>query len=464
MDAQARPDAAPRAAAKSSGLTLALFTALYELTMAQAYWQSGKTEQATFSLFIRRYPQDRSYFVLGGVQDILDYLEDLHFSEVDIAYLSSIGRFDEEVLGFRSELRFTGSARAMPEGSIFFANEPVMEITAPVIEGQILENYLLNRVNLQSMLATKAARAAYAAQGRPVTDYGARRTPGIDAAEQMSRVGYIVGFAGTGNVLAAAKHGLTPRGTMAHSFIGTFSREIDAFRAYARSFPDTSIFLIDTYDPIEGARNAITVALEMKEAGHQLLSVRLDSGDVLDLSRRVRAMLDEAGLGEVGIVISGELDEFAIDELVRADAPINGYGVGTKIASSADAPWTDSVYKLVEYAGAPVMKLSTGKETLPGPKQVYRRFDDAGMYRGDTIALASETPLDDATALLAEVMRDGRMVDPHPTLDESRAVFQRNFAALPDGYKALRGAAVYPVDLSPALTELREGLTRAVRE
>ncbi len=462
MDAQARPDAA-RAAAESSGLSLALFTALYELTMAQAYWQSGKTAEATFSLFIRRFPQDRAYFVLGGVHDILDYLEALRFSDADIAYLRSLGRFNEEFLGFLSELRFTGAARAMPEGSIFFANEPVMEITAPVIEAQILENYVLNRVNLQTMLATKAARAAYAAQGRPVTDYGARRTPGIDAAEQMSRVGYMVGFVGTGNVLAAAKHGLTPRGTMAHSFVGTFAREIDAFRAYASSFPDSSIFLIDTYDSIEGARNAITVALEMKEAGHQLVSVRLDSGDVLDLSRRVRAMLDEAELDDVGIVISGELDEFSIDELVRAGAPINGYGVGTKIASSSDAPWTDSVYKLVEYAGAPVMKLSTGKETLPGRKQVYRCVDDAGLYSGDTIALATEPPPSDATPLLGEVMRDGRILSPHPTLDESRATFIRNFAALPEAYKALRGAAVYPVDLSPAITELQAGLTLAAR-
>ena len=278
----------------------------------------------------------------------------------------------------------------------------------------------------------------------------------------MSRVGYMVGFVGTGNVLAAAKHGLTPRGTMAHSFVGAFPHEIDAFRAYARSFPDTSIFLIDTYDSIEGARNAITVALEMKEAGHKLVSVRLDSGDVLDLSRRVRAMLDEAGLQDVGIVVSGELDEFAIDELVRAGAPISGYGVGTKIASSSDAPWTDSVYKLVEYAGAPVMKLSTGKETLPGRKQVYRCADDAGLYSGDTIALATEAPPSAATPLLDEVMRDGRILRPHPTLDESRATFTRNFAALPEAYKALRGTATYPVQLSPAITELQTRITEAV--
>ena len=450
-----------RGATNSSGLSLALFTALYELTMSQAWWQSGNAQNATFSLFIRRFPPNRSYFVLAGVHDILDYLTDFRFTEADIAYLGSLGRFDGGFLEFLSGLRFTGDVRAMREGDIFFAGEPVMEITGPVIECQILENYVINRISLQTMLATKAARAMYAARGRPVTYYGSRRAPGIDAAGQMARVGSMTGFAGTGNVLAAAQHGLTPMGTMAHSFVGSFPTELDAFRAFARSFPDASTFLVDTYDPIEGARNAITVALEMKDAGHRLGAVRLDSGDLLNLSRRVRAMLDGAGLQDVDIVASGELDEFVIDGLLDAGAPIAGFGVGTRIGSSADAPWTDSVYKLVEYAGEPVLKLSVGKETLPGRKQIYRYADENGNFERDVIAIADEPESEGATPLLQDIMREGQTLRPHPTLDESRELFRQGFAALPEGVKALTGAATYPVALSPTLAALQTRMTEA---
>ncbi len=466
MNMAARPGGAmsTRGAEDSSGHSLAIFTALYELTMSQAWWQSGNAHNtATFSLFIRRFPPNRSYFVLAGVHDILNYLTDFRFTDADIGYLRSLGRFDDGFLEFLANLRFTGSVRAMREGEIFFADEPVMEISGPIIECQILENYVINRVSLQTMLATKAARVMHAARGRPVTYYGSRRAPGIDAAGQMARVGSLTGFAGTGNVLAAAQHGITPMGTMAHSFVGSFPTELDAFRAFARSFPDASTFLIDTYDPIEGARNAITVALEMKETGHKLGAVRLDSGDLLNLSRRIRAMLDGAGLEDVDIVASGELDEFVIDSLLRDGAPIAGFGVGTRIGSSADAPWTDSVYKLVEYAGEPVLKLSVGKETLPGRKQIYRYEDDAGGYARDVIAMADAPPPDAAASLLEDVMQEGRALRPHPTLDESRNLFQRGFAALPEDVKALTSAAAYPVEISPALAALQTRMAEAAQ-
>ena len=466
MNMAARPGGAmsTRGAEDSSGHSLAIFTALYELTMSQAWWQSGNARNtATFSLFIRRFPPNRSYFVLAGVHDILNYLTDFRFTDADIGYLRSLGRFDDGFLEFLANLRFTGSVRAMREGEIFFADEPVMEISGPIIECQILENYVINRVSLQTMLATKAARVMHAARGRPVTYYGSRRAPGIDAAGQMARVGSLTGFAGTGNVLAAAQHGITPMGTMAHSFVGSFPTELDAFRAFARSFPDASTFLIDTYDPIEGARNAITVALEMKETGHRLGAVRLDSGDLLNLSRRIRAMLDGAGLEDVDIVASGELDEFVIDSLLRDGAPIAGFGVGTRIGSSADAPWTDSVYKLVEYAGEPVLKLSVGKETLPGRKQIYRYEDDAGGYARDVIAMADAPPPDAAASLLEDVMQEGRALRPHPTLDESRNLFQRGFAALPEDVKALTGAAAYPVEISPELAALQTRMAEAAQ-
>ena len=466
MNMAARPGGAmsTRGAEDSSGHSLAIFTALYELTMSQAWWQSGNAHNtATFSLFIRRFPPNRSYFVLAGVHDILNYLTDFRFTDADIGYLRSLGRFDDGFLEFLAKLRFTGNVRAMREGEIFFADEPVMEISGPIIECQILENYVINRVSLQTMLATKAARVMHAARGRPVTYYGSRRAPGIDAAGQMARVGSLTGFAGTGNVLAAAQHGITPMGTMAHSFVGSFPTELDAFRAFARSFPDASTFLIDTYDPIEGARNAINVALEMKETGHRLGAVRLDSGDLLNLSRRIRAMLDGAGLEDVDIVASGELDEFVIDSLLRDGAPIAGFGVGTRIGSSADAPWTDSVYKLVEYAGEPVLKLSVGKETLPGRKQIYRYEDDAGGYARDVIAMADAPPPDAAASLLEDVMQEGRALRPHPTLDESRNLFQRGFAALPEDVKALTSAAAYPVEISPELAALQTRMAEAAQ-
>ena len=446
-------------------LSLALFTAFYELTMAQAYWQSGQTAEATFSLFLRRYPPNRGYFVFAGLPDILDYLEELRFTDDDIDYLHSLNRFDPAFLTHLHGLRFTGIVRALQEGAIFFANEPVLEVTAPVIEAQILENYLLNRVNLQTMLATKAARAVYAAQGRPVTEFASRRTPGLDAAGQLVRVGYMVGFAGTGNVRAAAEYNVPPAGTMAHSFITTFPREIDAFRAFARSFPDASIFLVDTYDSEVGTRNAAIVAGEMREQGHELRAIRLDSGDILALSKRARTLLDDAGFQSVQIIASGELDEFAIAELLEAGAPIDSFGVGTKIGTSADAPWTDCVYKLVEYDGTPVLKLSTGKETLAGRKQLYRFQDEQGRYLRDVIALADEPPPEaDGQPLLQEVMRDGKRLAPLPTLEELRRRFPEEFARVPEQQAALRSPTPYRVNISPNLEQLQQRLTREVKE
>ena len=446
--------------------SLALFTAFYELTMAQAYWQNGQTAEATFSLFLRRYPPDRGYFVFAGLHDILDYLEDFHFTDDDIRYLHSLDRFDSDFLSYLHDLRFTGTVRALREGTLFFANEPVLEITAPIIEAQILENFLLNRVNLQTMLATKAARAVYAAQGRTVTEFASRRTPGIDAAEQLVRVGHMAGFAGTGNVRGAAQHGVPPAGTMAHSFITSFPSEIDAFRAYARSFPDSCIFLVDTYDTLLGTKNAITIAMELRDQGHELRAIRLDSGDFLDLSKRVRTMLDEAQLENVQIVASGELDEFAIEKLLSAGAPIDGFGVGTKVGASADAPWTDCVYKLVEYDGVPVLKLSTGKETMAGRKQLYRFYDANGQYQTDVIALANEPTLtgNNAIPLLHQVLRHGQRSAPSPTLADLRAHFASEFERLPDQHKALRSPPAYQVKVSADLERLQQRLTQEIKD
>ena len=437
----------------------ALFTDLYQLTMGQAYWQSGQMAGATFSLFFRSYPEDRGYYIFVGLEDVLAFLEDMRFSADDIEYLRGQGQFSDGFLEYLSGLRFTGSVRAMPEGSIFFANEPVIEVTGPVIEAQIAETLLLNQVSVQSILATKASKVVRAAKGNEVVDYGARRSHGADAGLKFARASYIAGYAGTSLVQAGKAFGIPIFGTMAHSFITSFPKEIDAFRAYADAFPNTSSLLVDTFSTIAGARKAIEVGLEMRRRGYELRGIRLDSGDLVDLSKRARSMLDEAGLGSVRIFASGGLDEFEIDRLVSEGAAIDIFGVGTKVNVSADAPWLDTVYKLVEYDGRPVLKLSKNKQTLPGAKQVYRRRDAEGLSPEDVIALADEaTPPREVSPLLTEVMRDGMRTGPAADLRDLRKRCAAELAELPEPYKALMSPARYPVSISARLENLRDRL------
>ena len=438
-----------------------LFTDLYQLTMAQAYWQARKTAQGTFSLFFRSYPQNRGYFVFAGLADAIRYLEDLRFSPADLDSLRSLDIFDAGYLEFLAGVRFTGNIRAMSEGSIVFSDEPVMEVSGPIIVAQLAETYLVNIVNLQTILATKASRIIHAARGRTVVDFAARRTHGGEAALKLARTSYMVGFAGTSNVMASTMFGIPAYGTMAHSFIETFSEETDAFRAYAKSFPDTSTFLVDTFDTIAGTEKAIKVALEMKQHGHNLRAIRLDSGNLTDLSVKARTMLDAAGLADVQVFASGGMDEFEIESLVNEGAPIGGFGVGTKLGVSADAPWADCVYKLVEYDGRPVMKLSTDKATLPGQKQVYRRCNSRGEYAGDVIALAEEpSPGDTAAGLLTDVMRQGKAIQQPPRLLELREKYQREFDCLPSGHKSLKSPNRYEVGISDKLERLRSSVTQ----
>ena len=444
--------------------SLSLFTDLYELTMAQAYWQAGVTAQACFSLFVRRLPTNRGYLLFAGLEDMLDALSGLRFSEEDLAHLRSIGLFDDGFLKHLVELRFTGSARAMPEGSVFFANEPVLEVTAPVIEAQIVETLLLNLFNTQTMLATKAARVVEAAKGRTVVDFVARRAQGIDAAIKLARTAYIAGFAGTSNVLASRRYGIPPVGTMAHSFITAFDSELDAFGAYADSFPNNSTFLVDTYDTTQGIRNAIAVAKAMRERGHELNAIRLDSGDLLSLSLEARSMLDAAGLPKVQVLASGGLDEFEVERLVRAGAAIDGFGVGTNVGTSADYPWLDCVYKMVEYDGKPTMKLSEDKETLVGPKQVFRQVDTEGMFAGDTIGAADEPMPPGSIPLLSEVMRDGNRLAQSPTLSELRARAARELSCLPAAHRCITAPDEYPVAVSDSLqSRQRQAKARVLR-
>lgn len=444
------------------GERLALLTDLYQLTMGACYFDQGMQGEATFSLFIRKYPAQRGYFVAAGLAEALTYLETLRFSPEDLAYLAATGLFQPRFLDYLKELRFTGEVRALPEGSIFFAGEPIIEVSGPIIEAQLAETFIINAVNLQTMIATKAARVVHAAAGRPVIDFSLRRTQGSDAGLKVARASYLAGFTGTSNVLAGKVYGIPIFGTMAHSYITSFLTETEAFRVFAHNFPEHTTLLIDTYDNIAGAHHAVTVAKEMAAQGQHLDYVRLDSGDVAAISKEVRRILDDNGLGSVRILASGGFDEFKISELLSAGAQIDAFAVGTKMGVSADAPYFDIAYKLVRYADRPVMKLSSGKVTLVDKKQVWRTFDEQGRMAQDVIALRDEAA-QEGSPLLEPVMAGGRIIRPLPTLTACRDYFRDQFAKLPAAYKTLQDPARYPVSWSPKLTHLQAQVEQDIR-
>ena len=439
--------------------SLALLTDLYQLTMAQTYFQSQRLDPATFSLFIRSYPPNRGYFVAAGLQDVLEFLEQFAVDSTGIDYLHSRRLFADDFLDLLKGLKFTGDVWAIPEGRLAFKDEPFLEVTAPIIEAQIVETFIINQVNLQSLIATKAARCVHAAGGRAVVDFALRRAHGIDAGMKVARASYLAGFTGTSNVRAGQEYGIPIVGTMAHSFVSSFEQEMDAFRAFIASFPNNSILLIDTYDTLAGARKAVEIAKEMAANGQQLQGVRIDNGDLKKLAIEVRRIFDEAGLKSVKIIGSGGLDEFDLADFTVADVPYDSYGVGTKMGVSADAPWFDIAYKLVEYDERPVLKLSTGKVSWPGKKQVFRMRDERGQLQKDVIALREEN-IPGADPLLQKVMASGEVAVRCPTLEEIRDNFMGEFKRLSDPIKAIRNPASYPVEISPQLTKLREEVGR----
>ncbi|MBI2985882.1 MAG: nicotinate phosphoribosyltransferase [Deltaproteobacteria bacterium] len=431
--------------------------------MAQSYWQSKKSELATFSLFVRSYPPNRGYFVSAGLCDVLDYLQGFAFDQEALDYLKSTRMFAGEFLHFLNGLRFTGEVWAIPEGRLFFKDEPILEITAPIIEAQIVETFVINQINLQALIATKAARCVHAAGGRAVVDFSLRRTHGIDAGIKVARSSYLAGFSGTSNVLAGKKYGIPIVGTMAHSFVTSFEREIDAFRSFVQSFPDNSILLIDTYDTLGGARKAVEVAKEMARKGQRLRGVRIDSGDLASLAKEVRRIFNDAALRDVKIIGSGGLDEYDLAALAEANAPYDSYGVGTRMGVSADAPWFDMAYKLVEYNGRPVLKLSTGKVSSPGKKQIFRFAEGQGRLRNDVIGLRDEN-LPGAEPLFKKVMEKGKAQAPYPSLKEIRESFLDEFRRLDDKSKAILSPATYPVELSPRLQQLKDEIEQEVAQ
>ena len=429
-----------------------LLTDLYELNMAASYLRRGMSGPATFSLFVRRLPADRGFLVAAGLEDCLQFLEGFSLTPEDLDYLRQAQRYDEDVLRMLAGVRFTGDVRAVAEGCVVFAGEPLLEVTAPVAEAQLAETVLLNHLTFQTSVATKAARCVLAAAGADVVDFAFRRTQGIEAGLAVARASAIAGFASTSNVEAARRYGLTAAGTMAHSFIEAFADEQAAFTAFAQDFPGKATFLVDTYDTEQGVRAAIEVARQLRLPGP--VGVRLDSGDLAVLARLARRMLDDAGLPDARIFASGSLDEWAIADLVASGAPIDAYGVGTKMGVSADAPYLDTAYKLVDYAGRPVMKLSPGKVTQPGAKQVYR---GAG---GDLLTLRGEPAPPGWKPLLAPVMQYGRRLAAPDPLTRARHRCAADLAWLPAATRALRAPAPVPVEISPQLAGLLDRLTR----
>jgi nicotinate phosphoribosyltransferase len=438
----------------------ALFTDFYELTMAQVQLAEGMDEEAVFSLFVRRLPPQRNYLLACGLDSVLEHLEQLRFADEDLAYLRSLGGFSEDFLEWLRGFRFTGSVYAMPEGTPVFANEPLLEIVAPLPQAQLVETFVMNQVHLQTLLASKARRVVDAAGGRAVIDFGARRMHGIDAALKAARAFHISGVAATSNVLAGKTYGVPVTGTMAHSYIQAFDDEAAAFRAFLRHYPET-VLLVDTYDTLEGVRTVIDLAKHLG-AAFKVRALRLDSGDLLALSRQTRVLLDEAGLGAVEIFASGGLDEARIADLLAAQAPIDGFGVGTSMGVSSDAPDLDIAYKLCEYAGAGRLKLSPDKPVLPGRKQIFRS-EEHGRFARDRIARADETL--PGRPLLEAVMRDGeRLPAGRVELDAARAHAEQQVARLPEPIRAIAPAEPgYPIEISDRLADFQQRVEERVR-
>ncbi len=444
-----------------------MFTDLYELSMCASYFDNDRFQPATFDLFVRRLPENRGYLLIAGLEQILHFLENMKFTKKHLAFLGRLG-FSEKFLGYLlHDFKFTGDVWAMPEGTVAFPCEPLVRITAPIIEAQLVETFLLNTINLQTTIATKASRVVQAASGKPVVEFGLRRVHGVDAGMKVARCSYIAGCHGTSNVLAGSEYEIPVFGTMAHSFIMSFDREIDAFRAFTKTFPDKSTLLIDTYNDLAGAEKAVLIAKELEKKGYKLGGVRLDSGDMAETSKKVRELLDSNGLDYVKIFVSGDLDEYRIADLIAKGGRIDSFGVGTKMGTSADKPYIDVIYKLSETQNArgnflPIMKLSEGKNTLPGRKQVFRFRDRQGNCRKDMIALAEETV--NAEPLLVKVMEKGKTVYKFPTLKEIRSRASENLSKLPAKHKQLTNPQEYPVELSKALEALIRNLKKELSE
>lgn len=436
-------------------LSSPLLTDLYQLTMLHAYFARGMQETAVFELFIRKLPPNRNYLVAAGLEQALDYLEHLHFTPPDLEWVEKSRLFPREFVRHLEGLAFTGEVHAMPEGTVFFPNEPILRVTAPMPEAQLVESRLINLIHFETLVATKAARSALTAPGKLLVDFGLRRAHGAEAGALAARAAYIAGYTGTATVLAGAQFGIPVFGTMAHSFVQAHDDEAQAFVDFARAFPKGTVFLVDTYDTEAGVRKVAELAPQLEREGIAIKGIRLDSGDLAILAKSARDILDEAGLRETTIFASGNLDEYRMRDLLAAGAPIDGFGVGTSLVTSSDAPFLDAVYKLQEYAGKPRRKRSTGKATWPGRKQVFRHYDSAGRFNHDVITV--EGRQQNGEPLLIPVMRNGRRLHAPETLDALRGRAAGQLAKLPAGLRALETAEdPYRVEIDPVLRRLAD--------
>ena len=441
-----------------------LLNDLYEFTVAAAFFERGMNDEACFEGAVRRFPPSRGYMVAAGVERVLEILEDFHFDEAAIAHLESLQIFKAEFLDFLAQVRFTGVVRAIAEGGIFFSGEPVIEVRAPLIEAQLIEPLVLNQLGLASLAATKAARCVNVAAGRRLVEFGLRRAQGADATLIAARSSHLAGFNGTSNVLAGKRYGMPVFGTMSHSFIMAHENERQAFEDFARSFPKLNTLLVDTYDSIRGVTNVAELATRLAKEDLKIQAIRLDSGNLEDLSKRARKILDRHGLEDVAIFASGNLDEYKIADLIRSAAPIDAFGVGTSVVVSDDAPSADYTYKLTEYQGRPRLKTSTGKLSVPGRKQIFRGIDAAGQLSQDLIGLLDETiasvtrEFKPAAArivpILETAMENGRRVMPRTTLAESREHCAAQLSMLPAKYLAIKNPQPFPVRLTAAMNAM----------
>jgi nicotinate phosphoribosyltransferase len=432
--------------------TSLLLTDLYQLTMAQAYLDHGMEETAVFEFFVRKLPAHRNFLLAAGLEQVVAFLADLAVSEEELAWLERAGRFNPALLDYLKRLCFTGDLDAVGEGTVIFPEEPILRITAPLPEAQLIETRIINLVNFQTMVASKAIRSVLVAGGKPLIDFGLRRAHGAEAGLLAARAAYLAGFTGTSNVLAGRLYGIPLYGTMAHSYVQAHHDEAAAFRHFAAAQPDHVVLLIDTYDTEEAARKAVALAPSLLSRGIALRGVRLDSGDLAAHARRVRRILDDGGLRETQILASGNLDEYRVQELIMSGAPIDSFAVGTAMTTSADAPWLECAYKLQEYGGRASRKRSEGKHTWPGRKQVYRCCDGNGHPAHDIITVIDD--VQPGEALLSPVMRAGRLVHEAPPLGKIRAQVESNVRRLPDRFRRLDPCEPFQVRISPALQDL----------
>lgn len=438
--------------------TSPLTTDLYELNMVQAYLDRGEDKDAVFEFFVRKLPARRGFLLAAGLADVLDYLETLRFSAEDLAWLKATGRFRDNLLDYLAAYRFTGDVHAIPEGTVCFPNEPLLRITAPLPQAQLIETRIINILHFQTLIASKAARMVLAAPGKILSDFGLRSAHGAEAGLFSARASYIAGFSSAANVYAGQRYGIPVAGTMAHSYVQVHDNEAQAFEDFARTRPEGVILLIDTYDTEAGARKVVEVAPRLKADGIAIRGVRIDSGDLIAMSRKVRAILDAGGLKDVIILVSGGINEDVLMTMKAENAPIDGFGIGVNLDSSIDAPSLDCAYKLQHYAGIPRRKRSEGKATWPGRKQVWRAYDTEGRMAGDILSI--ETDSHPGETLIVPMMRGGKRLAPQESLDTTRARAARDLARLPEPLRRLEQGVTYPVKVADALTALAQEADR----